>query len=114
MTNIFNDAERGKTAYNMILNTLNASSLSDTKVETKENTRTDQLKTVDLATNVKPEDSIDDLEEDLDFLLSLKEPVQSTVIGIPQPVIGISLSMSHNTGKVLTLKRYFIVSFNIV
>ncbi|EGI70156.1 PREDICTED: uncharacterized protein LOC105149136 [Acromyrmex echinatior] len=97
LTSIFNDAERGKTAYNVILNDLNASNLSDTKVETKENTGIDQSKTVDLMTNIKPEDSIDDLEEDLDFLLSLKEPIQSNVIGISQPVIGIPLSTSHNT-----------------
>ena len=114
MTSIFNDAERGKAAYNVLLNDLNASSLSDTKVETKENMKTDQSKTVNFVTNVKPEDNIDDLEKDLDFLLSLKEPVQSTVIGIPQSVIGIPLSMSHNTGKILTLKQYFIVSFNVV
>ncbi|KYN14172.1 PREDICTED: uncharacterized protein LOC108766075 [Trachymyrmex cornetzi] len=97
LTSIFNNAERCKAAYNVILNDLNASSLSDTKVKTKEDTSTDQSKTVDLVTNVKPEDSIDNLEEDLDFLLSLKEPVQSTVIGIPQSTIGIPLSTSHNT-----------------
>lgn len=63
--------------------------------------RTDQLKNLESGKNVKSEDketSIDDLEEDLDFLLSLKEPVQSTVIGITQSM---SLPMSHSSGKIL-------------
>jgi len=89
LTSIHNDVERGKAAYNVILDDLNASSLSDTRSGTKENMK---------STNAKAEDSIDDLEEDLDFLLSLKEPVQSTVIGIVQPM---SLSISHNSGKIL-------------
>ncbi|KYN50199.1 PREDICTED: uncharacterized protein LOC108771201 [Cyphomyrmex costatus] len=102
LTSMFNDAEKGKAAYNMILNDLSASNLSDTKGGSKENTRIDQSQNVDSITNVKSEDSIDDLEEDLDFLLSLKEPVQSTVIS--QPVIGISLSTSHNTDSKTKLK----------
>ncbi|XP_011867113.1 PREDICTED: uncharacterized protein LOC105561608 [Vollenhovia emeryi] len=92
LTSIYNDAERGRAAYSAILDDLNASSLPDTK---DENTRTDDSKSVQLTTSTKPENSIDDLEEDLDFLLSLKEPVQSTtVIGIAQPT---SLSTSHGS-----------------
>lgn len=97
MTSIYNGAERGKAAYNTILDNLNASSLSNVKSEPQQNTRTDQSKNVESATNVKPENNMDDLEDELDFLLSLKEPVQSTVIGIIPPM---SLSTSSN-GKIL-------------
>lgn len=95
MTSVYNDAERGKAAYSAILNELNVSSLSAViKSETKANT-IDQSKNVESA---KSEKSIDDLEEDLDFLLSLKEPVQSIAIGIDMPM---SLSMSRSSGKIL-------------
>lgn len=109
MTSIYNDAERGKAAYSTILNDLNASSLSSVKNETEQNTGTDQSKNMELATTVKPENrSIDDLEDDLDFLLSLKEPVQDIVVGIIPPM---SLSASHSSGKILDLKKYFDILF---
>lgn len=81
----------------MILGDLNASNLSDIKSEIKENIRTDQSKNIESMTIVKSENSMGDLE-DLDFLLSLKEPVQSTAIAIVQPM---SLSTSHSNGKIL-------------
>jgi len=92
LTSIYNDVERGKATYNAILD-LNASNLSDTRSGTKEN-----IKSTTKHDDAKAEDSIDDLEEDLEFLLSLKEPIQSTVIGIVQPM---SLPTSHNSGKIL-------------
>ncbi|XP_011708253.1 PREDICTED: uncharacterized protein LOC105462986 [Wasmannia auropunctata] len=92
LTSIYNDAERGKAAYSAIVEDLKASSLI--KSGSNENARIDQSKDVESTTNAKAEGRIDDLEEDLDFLLSLQEPVQSTVIGIAQPV---SLSTSHNS-----------------
>lgn len=98
MTSIYNDAERGKAAYRAILDDLNAMSSLDIKSETKKNTRIDRSKDIESTTNAKSENSIDDLEEDLDFLLSLKEPVQSTAIGIVQSM---SLSTSHSNGKIL-------------
>jgi len=99
LTSIYNDAERGKAAYSAILDELNATSLSaDIKSETKDST-TDQSKNVESA---KSEKSIDDLEEDLDFLLSLKEPIQSTAIGIAMPM---SLSTPHSSDSKMKSKN---------
>lgn len=97
MTSINNDVERSKAVYNAILDDLNASNLSDIKSETKENIKIDHSKNIE-STIAKSENSMGDLEEDLDFLLSLKEPIQNTAIGIVQPV---SLSTSHSNGKIL-------------
>ncbi|XP_071557831.1 uncharacterized protein [Temnothorax nylanderi] len=93
LTSIYNDAERSKAAYSAILDEL-----------IKENAKTDQSKDMKSTTNVKPEnnldhlekdpDSLGDIEEDLDFLLSLKEPLQSTVTEIAQPM---SLSTSRSS-----------------
>ncbi|TGZ37248.1 hypothetical protein DBV15_03301 [Temnothorax longispinosus] len=93
LTSIYNDAERSKAAYSAILDEL-----------IKENAKTDQSKDMKSTTNVKPEnkldhlekdpDSLGDIEEDLDFLLSLKEPLPSTVTEIAQPM---SLSTSRSS-----------------
>lgn len=87
--------------YNAILDDLNASSFLNIKNEIEENPRTDQSKNnqyMESTTIIKSENSIGDLEEDLDFLLSLKEPVHNTAIGIVHPM---SLSISHSNGKIL-------------
>lgn len=99
MTSIYNTAEKGKAVYNAILDDLNASSSSaeeHLKNETNENTRTDQSKDLELTTNAVSEskNSTNNLEEDIDFLLSLKEPVQNNPTTIAQ-----SISISHNIGK---------------
>lgn len=74
------------------------------KSETNENTRTDQLK-LDLKLTVNSEsqsiDSSNNLE-DIDFLLSLKEPVQNNPATVTQ-----SISISHNIGKIFKLKDIF-------
>ncbi|KAL6264807.1 hypothetical protein P5V15_004904 [Pogonomyrmex californicus] len=92
LTSIYNNAERGKAAYNAILNELDTSSLSNAENETENM----QNQSENLTANVKFEsnDNVQDLEEDLDFLLSLKEPVQDTRIGIAQSM---SLPVSHNS-----------------
>ncbi|XP_015433667.1 PREDICTED: uncharacterized protein LOC107189612 [Dufourea novaeangliae] len=70
LTDIHNKAEQGKQKYNEILN---------------------KLKVVSDVRNVEESrDSIDDTTEDLDFLLSLKEPVE-------EPLTVKSLSVSSNT-----------------
>lgn len=57
LTNIYNDAEHGKEKYNQILNKIEEQVITDTK-------------------NVEEsQDSVEDTSEDLDFLLSLEEPV---------------------------------------
>ncbi|XP_012539161.1 uncharacterized protein LOC105838270 [Monomorium pharaonis] len=90
LTSIYNYAERGKAAYSTILDDLNT--LLDTRSGTNEDTRINQSENMELAINMKLENNIDDLEKDLDFLLSLKEPVLNTAIGISVPM---SLSTSH-------------------
>jgi hypothetical protein len=57
---------------------------------------TDQSKNLEPMINIKSKENIDNLEEDIDFLLSLKEPVQSNITIIKQPV-----SISRNNGKIL-------------
>jgi hypothetical protein len=104
LTSIHNDAERGKAAYRTILDGLNTSSLPDTKSETKENTKTGQTENLEPVTNVNLEDDFANLEEDLDFLLSLKEPIQINESESMMPKL---LSMSHNTGKILEKRKRF-------
>ncbi|EZA56534.1 hypothetical protein DMN91_001863 [Ooceraea biroi] len=89
LTSICNNAEEGKAAYGIILNELDTSgSSSVSKTDASRDTTSDQSKNSELAAGTKSqsEDSIDSLEEDIDFLLSLKEPVQSGVTTITQPV----------------------------
>lgn len=99
MTNINNDAEKGKATYNTIFypNVSSSSNIVYSKNEMKENTKIDQSKNLELITNTKSpsEDGIDNLE-DIDFLLSLKEPVQSNPTISPAQLIFIS----HN-GKIV-------------
>ncbi|KAL0118897.1 hypothetical protein PUN28_009491 [Cardiocondyla obscurior] len=101
LTSIYNDTERGKMAYKTILDDLNETTLLNIQSEMKESTRPNQSKNIE-ETNAEPEMGINDLEEDLDFLLSLKEPVQSTAIGIVQPV---SLSTSHSSDSKIKMKN---------
>jgi len=53
--------------------------------------------------------NINNLEEDIDFLLSLKEPVQNNPTTITQ-----SISISHNTGKRSYIKKTIFISYNSV
>ncbi|XP_020280524.1 uncharacterized protein LOC109853126 [Pseudomyrmex gracilis] len=98
LTSIHNDAEKGKIAYSAILNDLNASSAVCPKPETSKNTEDDQSKTSKLTTNTKlqSDSSTDNLEEDIDFLLSLKEPVQRT-LRTTQPV---SMTQANDYSKI--------------
>nr|XP_033329960.1 uncharacterized protein LOC117222400 [Megalopta genalis] len=64
LTNIYNKAEQGKQKYNEMLNSLETEVSSDLK-----NIESNQ-------------DSIDDTTEDLDFLLSLKEPVDEPLMAV--------------------------------
>ncbi|XP_029159712.1 uncharacterized protein LOC114931725 [Nylanderia fulva] len=94
LTNINNDAEKGKITYDTIFHS-NISNLSDVvhlKNEIKESTKINQSKSLESTANMKysTEDSIDNLEEDIDFLLSLKEPIQSN------PTIAPLISTSYN------------------
>lgn len=97
LTSINNTAEKGKAAYNAVLNDLNASSsIADehTKSETNENSRTDQSKDTGLNMNaeeVQSQSKDSTNLEDIDFLLSLKEPVQNNPMTITHPI-----SISHN------------------
>ncbi|XP_011168582.2 uncharacterized protein LOC105201968 [Solenopsis invicta] len=94
LTSIHNDAERGKAAYSTILDGLNTSSLPDIKSGAKENMKTGQAENLEPVTNVNLEDNFVNLEKDLDFLLSLKEPIQTNE---PESIVPKLLSMSHNT-----------------
>ncbi|XP_029675181.1 uncharacterized protein LOC115242780 isoform X1 [Formica exsecta] len=98
LTNINNDAEKGKATYNTIFypNVSSSSNIVYSKNEMNENTKIDQSKNLELTTNTKSpsEDGIDNLE-DIDFLLSLKEPVQSNPTISPAQLIFIS----HNDSK---------------
>ncbi|CAL1683916.1 unnamed protein product [Lasius platythorax] len=91
LTNINNDAEKGRAAYNTIFHP-NVSDVVYSINETKENMKTDQSKNLESTANTKylSKDSIDNLEEDIDFLLSLKEPIESN------PTIAPLISTSHN------------------
>lgn len=99
MTNINNDAEKGKATYNTIFypNVSSSSDIVNSKDEIKENAKINQSKNLELTANTKSslEDRIDNLE-DIDFLLSLKEPVQSNPTINPMQLI----STSHN-GKIV-------------
>jgi hypothetical protein len=70
------------------------------KNETNKNTRTVNA---DSAAS-QSKNSIDNSEEDIDFLLSLKEPVQNN----PTTVIQ-SISISHNIGKRLRRILFLII-----
>ncbi|XP_070171488.1 uncharacterized protein [Polyergus mexicanus] len=98
LTNINNDAEKGKATYNTIFypNVSSSSDIVYSKNEMKENTKIDQSKNLELTANTKSlsEDGIDNLE-DIDFLLSLKEPVQSNPTVPPAQLI----FKSHNDSK---------------
>lgn len=99
MTNINNDAEKGKVIYNTIFypNISSSSDIVNLKDEIKENVKINQSKNLELTANTKSpfEDGIDNLE-DINFLLSLKEPVQSNPTINPMQLI----STSHN-GKIV-------------
>lgn len=99
MTNINNDAEKGKVTYDDKIVHLNVSNLSDvaySENEIKESAEIQSKNSESIESTKYPtEDSVDNLEEDIDFLLSLKEPVQSN------PTITPLLSTSHNNGKIL-------------
>jgi len=69
-----------------------------------ENTTTDQSKNLEPIANTKSKENLDNLEEDIDFLLSLKEPVQSNITTIRQ-----SVPISHNNGKILYHKNILII-----
>jgi len=60
-----------------------------------ENTKTDQSRNLKSTENTKfaSEDNINNLEEEIEFLLSLKEPIQNN------PTISQLISTSHN-GKI--------------
>ncbi|KAH0947119.1 hypothetical protein HN011_004018 [Eciton burchellii] len=103
LISIYNNAEEGKAAYNTILDELNTSSSSniiDSKPDVSENIMTDQSKNLEPMINIKSKENIDNLEEDIDFLLSLKEPVQSNITIIKQPV-----SISRNNDSKQKLKN---------
>ncbi|XP_076236074.1 uncharacterized protein LOC143180317 isoform X1 [Calliopsis andreniformis] len=73
LTNIHNKAERGKENYNKIINSLKTEDVND--VESLE----------------ECQESIEDQTEDLEFLLSLKEPMNDPLMSVK------SLSISCNT-----------------
>lgn len=73
LTNIYNKAEQGKQRYNEMLNRLKTEVSNDAK-STEGN-----------------QDSVDNVAEDLDFLLSLKEPVDEPLMTVK------SLSTPFNT-----------------
>lgn len=60
-----------------------------------ENTKTDQSRNLKSTENTKfvPEDNINNLEKEIEFLLSLKEPIQKN------PTISQLISTPHN-GKI--------------
>lgn len=79
LTNIYNITEQGKEKYNKILSNLETQATSDSK-------------------NENVEGSIEDAAEELDFLLSLKEPVDE-----PSTILK-SLSGSYNADTNLATK----------
>ncbi|XP_072762729.1 uncharacterized protein [Anoplolepis gracilipes] len=94
LMNINNDAEKGEATYNTTIypNTLNSGDTVCLKNEKKKDIKTNQSK--NLESNTKfPSEDINNLEEDIDFLLSLKEPVQNN------PTIPQFISTSHNDSK---------------
>lgn len=95
ITSIYNNAENGKIAYKAILHDLNQSSLSNDKNETDDKTIVDRLELASRNAKTQSRESIDNLEEDIDFLLSLTEPVQSDLMTATQ-----SVSISHDNGKI--------------
>lgn len=99
LTSICNNAEEAKAAYNTVLDEPNTSSLAN---DAGEDATSGQSRILQPATKPRPEDSIDNLEEDIDFLLSLKEPVQSSAATITQPI-----SVPHASGKKSWITRMF-------
>ncbi|XP_050454341.1 uncharacterized protein LOC126853011 [Cataglyphis hispanica] len=108
LTNINNDVEKGKVTYNTIFypNISSSSDIVNLKDEIKENAKINQSKNLELTANTKSsfEDGIDNLE-DIDFLLSLKEPVQSNPTINPMQLISTSHNDSKAKQKILQLSQ---------
>jgi len=101
---ICNNAEEAKVMYNTVLNELNTLNIIYSKTNVSENTTTDQSKNLELVTNAKSKENIDNLEEDIDFLLSLEQPVQNNITPAKE-----SVSISRNNGKILYHKDISII-----
>lgn len=78
LTNIYNKAEEGKKNYNKLLDSLETEVVEDTEIQNTENLK-------------DSEDLVEDTAEDLDFLLSLKEPINDPLMTVK------SLSTSYST-----------------
>lgn len=98
LTNINNDAEKRKLVYDTTFspNISSSSNIIFSKSEMDENTKTDQSRNLKSTENTKfvPEDNINNLEKEIEFLLSLKEPIQKN------PTISQLISTPHNDSKI--------------
>ena len=92
LTNIYNKAERGKENYNQILSSAETEVVSDTK-------------------NVEEiQDSVEDTADDLDFLLSLQEPVNEPLMIVKSlpasSSTGIKITKSSTSKKPMDLEKW--------
>lgn len=92
LTNIYNKAERGKENYNQILSTAETEVVSDIK-------------------NVEEiQDSVEDTADDLDFLLSLQEPVNEPLMIVKSlpasSSTGIKITKSSTSKKPMDLEKW--------
>ncbi|EFN80773.1 hypothetical protein EAI_06303 [Harpegnathos saltator] len=101
LTSIYNKAEECKATYNCILNIVKTSSSSDTiYMENKmnKNAGTEQLESL-RETKSLSEDCFNNLEDDVDVLLSLDEPIQKNLPKITQTfsIPTMSMYFSNNS-----------------
>lgn len=105
MTSIHNKAEENKATYNCILDTVETTSSPNAilaRSETNENARTERSEPLEeKARRSLSEEDLDNLEDDVDFLLSLDKPVQNNLPKITQTFNTSSASMCSNNGKIL-------------
>lgn len=108
--------EESKTAYDCLLNTAKTSSSLNTVCTEDEVNKNTKIERLESSGNM-PEEDLNNLEDDIDFLLSLDEPVQKNLPKITQTFNMPSTSMCSNNGKILKEISTFIsyqYSFNIL
>ncbi|XP_014480663.1 PREDICTED: uncharacterized protein LOC106747550 [Dinoponera quadriceps] len=97
LTSICNKADESKAAYNCILNIAKTSSSSNTVLtenEMNEDTSTERLESLENTRSLLKDQN--NLEDDIDFLLSLDEPVEKNLLKITQTFSIPSASMCSN------------------